>query len=215
MIYAIIFILLIILLGILLIMHLKKASSSNSPMPDTSVKLPVYQDKKDTEIKNLNPIFNVELINYSKYTQAIYKSYVNEKLYFKTASDKRIDVYTEKRRLIGQIAKKDYKDFSIIAEKPQYFEGYIKSFNVYGYSSKKVNICLQIKKAHSKDVYLINNSYLNNLVTLKEIFTESQIVETNYGPATIIEIKDNHLIVEVPSLGKREIYDIVSLAKQN
>lgn len=215
MIYAIIFILLIIIIGTLLILHLKKVSNTNSPMPDTSIKLPVYQDKEDAKEENLNPLFKVELINYSKYKSAIYKSYVNEALYFKTANDKRIDVYTEKRRLIGQIAKKDYKDFSLIAEKPEFFEGYIKSFNVYGYSSKKVDICLQIKKAHSKDVYLINNSYLNNLVTLQEIFTENQIIETNYGPATIIEIKDNHLIVEVPSLGKREIYDINSLIKQN
>ena len=53
--------------------------------------------------------------------------------------------------------------------------------------------------------------YLNKLISLESLFEINQIIETNYGSSTIIEIKKDYLIVDVPSLGKREIYDISSI----
>ena len=60
-------------------------------------------------------------------------------------------------------------------------------------------------------MYNINHNYLNNLINIHHIFEKNQIIETSYGPSTILEVHDHYLIVDVPSLGKREIYNITEI----
>ena len=192
-------------------MYLKNSSSSNnSPMPNVKIKTPVY---KETIDDNPNPSFEVLLVDFKKNQLAINKSTIGEEIYFKTSKNKRINVYNSKKQYIGQILTKDYKQFSLIANNPEYFEGEIFSFNNEVFGIKKVIISIQAKVEYSKTIYQLNKNYLNTLITLNSLFEKEQIIETNYGPATVVEIYENHLLVEVPSLGNREIYDIESLIK--
>ena len=147
-------------------------------------------------------------MDYKKAQLNITKSHLSEELYFKKDKDKRIKVYTSNKKYIGKIAIKDYKNFDLIAKKPYYFEGVIYSYLKEDITAKKVIISIQAKIEYSKEIYKINNDYLNKLVTLNSIFEVNQIIQTSYGASTIIEIHEDHLIVDVPSLGKREIYNL-------
>jgi hypothetical protein len=160
---------------------------------------------------NPNPTFKVELINFKKNQFSINKSTINESVYFKINKNKRVDVYTINNRYIGQIAIKDYKNFSLISQKPNYFEGQIHSFITESITTKKVIIHIQAKIETSLDIYKIDKTYLNTIITLQSIFSENDVVETNYGPSTILKVFENSLLVDVPSLGQREIYDIDSI----
>jgi len=207
--YAILIVSLLILLMILIVLYFKKTTAKNS------ASLP-YQTKKKKEIifSNPNPVFEVELIDYKKNQLSISKSTINESIYFKVAKNKRINVYTINKKYLGQIAIKDYKAFSLISMKPNYFEGQIKDYILENIAQKKVIINIQAKIEYSQEIYSIDKAYLNNLITLEAIFSINQIIKTNYGPSTIIEIFKDYLVVEVPSLGKREIYDIDSILNE-
>ena len=203
--YAIILILILISVLICTIIVLKNNSKNKTIIPNIKPKTPIYKETKDD---NYNPSFEVELIDYKKNQLNISKSHLNDEVHFKKDKDKRIKVYTTSKLYIGKIAIKDYKNFDLIAKKPYYFEGVIYSYLKEDITAKKVIISIQAKIEYSKEIYKINNDYLNKLVTLNSIFEVNQIIQTSYGASTIIEIHEDHLIVDVPSLGKREIYNL-------
>lgn len=209
--YAIILILILVLSFIGTIIILKRNSNKKVHLPTTKSKKPEY---KETTIDNYNPSFEVELMEHKKSQLNINNSHLNEEVYFKKDKDKRIKVYTSNKKYIGKIAIKDYKKFDLIAKYPNYFEGVIYSYIKEDITTKKVIISIQAKVEYSTKIYNINPTYLNTLITLKSIFEENQIIETNYGVATIIAVYEDHLIVEVPSLGNREIYDFNNIIKK-
>lgn len=219
--YAIITIIILVILCFAIFFFLKKTSSDGKDidMPDTTPpsstlnKTPVY--KEEYTIDNPNPDFQVELKDFKHAQLGINRATKNEGVYFKVTKKNRIDVFTLNKQYLGQILVKDYKDFSLISQKPEYFEGEITSFIRESYSIKKVIITLQVKSESSKEVYKLDKSYLNTLITLPSLFTIGQIVETNYGPSTILKVYEDHLLVEVPSLGNREIYDIDPILSSN
>ena len=210
---AVIILIVLFVICIAIFLFLKKTSSDglDVAMPDTrpinsTKKPPTY--KEEYTIDNPNPKFEVELKDFKHAQLGINRSTRNESVYFKVTKKKRIDVFTFNKQYLGQILIKDYKDYALIGQKPEYFEGEISSFIRESYSIKKVIISIQVKVESSKEVYNLDKSYLNTLITLPSLFTINQIVETSYGPSTILKVFDDHLLVEVPSLGNREIYDI-------
>ena len=208
--YLFITILILIIFLIIVFISIKKASqNSNSVMPNTKQKKELTKD--DIYSKNPNPSFEVTLIDYKQNQISINNSFENESVYFKLDKDKRIKVYTINKKYIGKISIKDYKLFDLISLKPEYFEGIIIGYQTVNRVNKKVIINTQVKEENSIDVYKINTSYLNTLITLKAMFEKNEIINTSYGPSTIIEVYDNYLLVDVPSLGTREIYDIQSI----
>jgi hypothetical protein len=210
--YALIIIIVLFLTVLFTILYLKKCTKKNIvSMPNEKSELPVYKDEQGT---NSNPSFTVELLDYKKNQYNISQCSLGEKLYYKKAKNKRIKVYTRKKLYIGEIAIKDYKAFTLIALHPDYFEGLIYSLKKEKII-KKVIINVQAKVEFSKEIYLLNKQYLNTLITLSSLFEKDQIVETNYGPSTIIEITNEYLVVNVPSLGNRQIYDIDSIFNVN
>ena len=214
--YIIICLIIFIILFILLLKYLKKTSSDDVSMPTNSVQFrekPEY--KEDYSTNNPNPSFLVELIDYKKNQLEISKSYINEMLSFSKSKKNRIKVYNSRNKYIGEITIKDYKDFDLIKDYTDYFEGQIYSFVKEKLTEKKVVISIQIKEECSKKIYQLDKSYLNKLISLSALFTESEIVETNYGPASVIDILEDHIVVDVPSLGQRKIYDIESLINTN
>lgn len=180
-------------------------------MPNT--KNTIKRNPDDIYSDNPNPSFEVTLLDYKKTQVAISKSYESESVSFTCAKNKRINVYTTNKKYIGQIAIKDYKPFELIAKKPNYFEGIITGYETVNIMTKKVIISVEAKEEHSIDIYKTDKSYLNTLITLKSIFKINDVIETSYGPSSITQVFDDHLIVEVPSLGTREIYDIDEILK--
>lgn len=212
MIYIFIFVIILLILSIFSILYIKKtANKSNTTMPNT--KNAIKRNPDDNYSDNPNPSFEVTLLDYKKNQLSISKSYENESVYFTVAKNKRINVYTVNKRYIGQIAIKDYKSFNLIASKPKFFEGIIIGYETVNIMTKKVIISVEAKEEKSVDIYKIDKSYLNTLITLKSIFKKNDVIETSYGPSTVIDVFDDHLIVDVPSLGKREIYDISETIK--
>lgn len=207
--YAIIALIILIVIFILIIYLMKILANKTSISKEISQE---EQTPKENINTNHNPSFCVDLLDYTKAKNNVYKSNINDIVSFKKTSNNRIKVYS-KSKYIGLIAIKDYKSFDLIKNNPQYFEGTIISKPDFNNYLKKVTIKIQVKEHYSREVYLINNEYLNKLITLNTLFEIGQIIETSYGPSTIIEILNNHLIVEVPSLGKREIYNIKEIIK--
>ena len=175
---------------------------------NTFTKNTIKKSPDDIYSDNPNPSYQVTLIDHKKNQVAISKSYESESVFFKVAKNKRINVYTINKKYIGQIAIKDYKPFNLIATKPDFFEGIITGYQTVNIMTKKVIISVEAKEENSIEIYKIDKNYLNTLITLKAIFKKNDVVETNYGPSTIIEIFDDYLLVEVPSLGEREVHDI-------
>ena len=194
--YAILFLVILLIIFISLILFLKKKENKN-----------IKTNKKE-QIKplssNNNPVFEVTLINYRQEQLNIYRSNINDYLSFKKANDKRIKVLNNSK-CIGLISTKDYKKFNLISEHPNYFEGKIISFIPQENTLKKVLISVQVKVEYSNKVYKKNKEYFPSLISIHSLFEKNQIIETSYGPSTILEIHDDHLIVDVPSLGKRVI----------
>ena len=202
--YAIAALIILIVIFILIIYLMKILANKTSIAKEITKEEQTIKEKPNT---NHNPSFNVDLLDYNKAKNNIYKSDINDIVSFKKNDNNRIKVFN-KTKYIGLIAIKDCKSFSLIQTNPQYFEGKIISKPDFNNNLKKVTIKIQVKEHYSKNVFLINNEYLNKLITLNTLFEVGQIIETSYGPSTITEILNDHLIVEVPSLGKREIYDI-------
>lgn len=209
--YILIIIFTLSCLVMLTITYLKKISSKNKiSLPNTKNTLPTF---KETSEDNNNPKLQVQLISDKKVQINIDKSTIGEPLHFSIAKNKRINVYNTKNKLIGQIAIKDCKKIPLISTKPNYFEGEITKFEKENFSTKKVIIDIQVKVENSKQIYLLDKTYLNSIITLNSLFEINQVIETNYGSATILNIHDDHIIVDVPSLGIRKIYDIDSVLK--
>jgi len=202
--YAIIALLAIIIIFVFIIIYLKKISSNNENFFDISV---ATQNTSTIDNTNKNPGFLVTLLNYKKHQLNIYKSKINDIVTFKKQKDKRIKVYNNSN-CIGLIAIKDYKDFNLIAKHTNYFEGRIANFEKENNTLQKVTLKIQVKKECSKKVYLINPDYFSTLINMHCLFEIGEIINSSYGPSTIVEIFDDHLIVDVPSLGNREIYNI-------
>ena len=59
-----------------------------------------------------------------------------------------------------------------------------------------------------------NESVLDVYVNLKSLFQKNESVYCNYGESKVIEIYNDHILVDVPKLGKREIYDFKSIEKK-
>lgn len=199
--YAIIILLCIVIIFILTILYLKKHSKQKATQ---------QTEDKNTNIKteeNCNPTKETTLIEHKKYQINIYHSKIGDTLLFKNETNKRIKVLNDSK-CIGIIPAKDVRKIELLEQFPHYYEGKIIEFQDVDLMTHKVCIKLQIKTTYSKDVYNLNHNYLNSLINIHSLFEKNQIVETSYGPSTILEVNDNYLIVDVPSLGKREIYDI-------
>lgn len=209
--YIFIIIFILIFLVATTIIYLKNHSSKNKvSLPNTKNHLPNY---KETIQDNNNPKFQIQLISTKKEQINIDKSYIGESIHFSLAPNKKINVYNTKNKLIGQIAVKDYKNIPLLNTNTNYFEGEIAKFEKHNFTTKKVIINVQVKVESSIQIYLLNKTYLNTLITLNSLFDIDQIIETNYGAATITNIYNDHITVNVPSLGIRKIYDIDSILK--
>lgn len=198
--YAIIILIFIIFIFILTIFYLKKLNMRN----------PAQNEEKNiqNEIEeNRNPATKTTLIEYKKYQINIYHSQVGDILAFKKETKNRIKVLN-KSKCIGIIPAKEVRKIELLEKFPHYYEGKIIEFENVELMTDKVCITLQIKEECSKEVYNLNHNYLNNLISIHCLFEKDQIISTNYGPSTVLEVHDNYLIVDVPSLGKREIYNI-------
>lgn len=211
--YILIILLILFVLIVFLIMYLKNnAKNNSSSLPNTKINTKIKETDENETYNNPNPSFKVELIDYKKVQINIIKTSIGEELYFKIAKNKRIKVYTLNNLYIGEIAIKDYnKNIPLLAIHTNYFEGKIDSYLKDKIITKKVIISIKAKTKYSKEIYMIDKNNLNNIINLKSIFEINQIVDTNYGPSTIIKVLNDHLLVEVPSLGTREIYDIETL----
>ena len=202
--YAVIFILILLLILLIVIFYLKNTSNKNSLTLPNTKKIVNVESSKD----NFNPHFEIELVDFKKAQLGINKSSLGENIIFKKNKNKRINVYSINKQYIGQVAVKDHKKLPLLISNPNYFEGEIYSFIKTNIATKKVIISIQAKVEFSKEIYFKNKDHLNTLITLHSLFVPSEIIETNYGPSTVIEVFQDHLLVEIPSLGNREIYDI-------
>ena len=166
--YIIICLIISIILFILLLKHLKKISSDDVSMPTNGVQFrekPEYKEEYSTN--NPNPSFLVELIDYKKNQLEISKSYINEMLSFSKSKKNRIKVYNSRNKYIGEITIKDYKDFDLIKDYTDYFEGQIYSFVKEKLTEKKVVISIQIKEECSKKVYQLDiGFYVKNYIII-------------------------------------------------
>lgn len=165
---------------------------------------------------NKNPEFIVQLIEYRKNQLNIYKSLTGDSVSFQKYGDGRIKVTNKRsRKCIGLIAKKDCQQFQLISKYPSYFEGKIILKSKKNNTLDQLTISMQLKKEKSKKVYLADKTNLYKLVSLYSLFEENENIVTNYGPSTVKSIQKNHLVIEVPSLGTREIYDIDNVKINN
>lgn len=197
--YAIASLILLIVVFVLIITYLKNASNKHTNTQKANV-------IKEAE-ENKNPAIQVTLVEYKKYQLNIYNSKINELLTLRKSKDKKIKILNQSK-CIGIISAKDIKNLELIQKKPEYFEGRIIAFEKQSNLLNKVIVEIQAKLNCSKKIYKINKVYLNSIISIHSLFIKDQIIETNYGPSTIIEVLDDHLLVDVPSLGTREIYDI-------
>lgn len=197
--YAFLVLSIIVCLIITLIIYLKK--TTNTEKNSTNDNIPKI---------NTNPSFEVTLVDHRKGQLNIYKSKINDYLTLKKSKDNKIKVYNNSK-YIGSLSTKDYKKIELIEKHPNYFEGRITSFLPQDNTLKKVNVAVQAKEKYSQKIFKLNNTYLNSLVSIKSIFKINQTILTNYGACRIEEIMDDHLIVNVKNIGKREIYDIHSI----
>lgn len=198
--YAIISLVIIVIIFILIIIYLKKQSNkTNIP--------PIQKEIKEVCEENKNPFITLTLVEHRKYQVNVYHSKINDYLTFRKSKDKRIKVLNNSK-CIGLISAKDCKNLNLLQKKPEYFQGKVISFTGQSNMLYKVEIQIQLKLSYSKKVYRLNKEYLNKLVSIHSLFVKDQIIETSYGPSTILEVNDDHLIIDVPSLGTREIYNI-------
>lgn len=167
-------------------------------------------------IINKNPEFIVQLIEYRKNQLNIYKSLMGDPVSFHRHGDGRIKVTNKRsKKCIGLIAKKDSQQFQLINKYPSYFEGKIIEKSKKNNTLLQLSISIQLKKEKSKKVYLSDKTNLYRLISLHSLFEENENIVTNYGPSTIKSIQKNYLIINVPFLGTREIYDIDNVKISN
>jgi len=198
---ALIIILVLALILFIVILLLKKISVKEE------FKMPNIKEVKNLEYINPNPSIEIILTNYRKYQFNIQKSNINDPVSLTKTEDKRIKVCNN-RKCIGFFPIKDYKDFNLILKCPHYFEAKIASFIPKGNIAKQISIYVKVKKNYSSKLYKKDPKYLSTIININSLFEVDQIIETSYGPSTILEVNEDYLVVDVPSLGRREIYNL-------
>ena len=165
------------------------------------------------EVFNANPSFVVWLADITKHQNAIKASGLGDKVKFRLNADKGIEAYTLRNGCIGTITKKDAALFPIIYEKPIYFEGSIIAIANSSKNSLKIKIVLQVKREYGFRLFSENNSALGVYVSLLSFVDKDEMIICNYGRVKVIELFQDHILVDVPHLGKRAIYDLTSIEK--
>lgn len=165
------------------------------------------------ETSNINPCFSVWLADLTKHQSAIRQCELNDFLKFRINVHGVIEVYSIKHGVIGTILKKDAVLFPIIYDKPNYFEGQIIAIAKSSKSSLKVRVNLQIKTEYSFRLFKENNNALFTYINLESMVKANDTIMCNYGKVVVLEVFNNHLLVDVPNLGKREIYDLKNIER--
>ena len=165
------------------------------------------------EVFNTNTSFVVWLADITKHQNSIKACKLGDKVKFRLNVDKDVEAYTLRNGSIGTITKKDAALFPIIYKKPIYFEGSIIAIANSSKSSLKVKVVLQIKKEYSFRLFKEDNSVLNVYISLESLASKDEMIICNYGRAKVIELHEDHILVDVPHLGRRTIYDLTSLEK--
>lgn len=165
------------------------------------------------EMINANPSFVVWLTNITKYQTAIRTSQLSDKVKFRINLAQEIEAYTIRSGVIGVVAKKDAVLFPIIYEKPIFFEGKIIAIAKSSKSSLKVKVIIQVKSEYSFRLFKEYPDILEKYVSIQTLAKKDEIIICNYGRAKVLELYDDHILVEVPHLGKRAIYDITSIER--
>lgn len=166
------------------------------------------------EATNLNPGFCVELIDIKSAQDNISRCELGQKIRFIISGEGRIEAYTlGASRYLGIVAKKDTKEFLDIYENPDFFEGEVIAKIRSSRSSYKLRIIIKAKADASFRIFKEDSQALNSLVKLEEMFEVGEAIICNYGKALIVEIHSDSLLVGVPHLGNRTIYDLTSVEK--
>ena len=163
------------------------------------------------EVFNTNPSFVVWLADITKHQNAIKASKLGDKVRFRLNVNRDVEAYTLRNGSIGTVTKKDVALFPIIYKKPIYFEGTIVAIANSSKSSLKVKVVLQVKREYSFRLFKEDNSVLDVYVSLESFANKDEMIICNYGRAKVLELYEDHILVDVPHLGKRTIYDLTSI----
>lgn len=165
------------------------------------------------ETINMNPSFIVWLADITKYQSAIKSCQLGDKVKFRLNVDKDVEAYTLRSGSIGTISKKDVALFPYIHKKPIYFEGSITAIKNSSKTSLKVKVVIQVKREYSFRLFKEDNSVMDVYVALESLAKKDEIIICNYGRAKVVELYEDHILVEVPHLGQRTIYDLTSIER--
>ena len=124
-----------------------------------------------------------------------------------------VEAYTLKSGSIGIVSKKDVALFPYIHKKPIYFEGAITAIKNSSKTSLKLKVVIQVKREYSFRLFKEDPSVLDVYVALESLARKDEIILCNYGRAKVVEMFDDHILVEVPHLGQRTIYDLTSIER--
>lgn len=163
------------------------------------------------EVLNENPSFVVWLIDITKYQSAICQTRVGDYIRFRINSEKNVEAYTIRSGGIGTISKKDAALFPLVYTKPIYFEGKVLSIANSSKSSYKVKVKIQVKQEYSFRLFQDDSEAMDKYITLESLVKKNQTIICNYGKAKVVEVGDDYILVDVPHLGQRKIYDFSSL----
>jgi len=166
----------------------------------------------DEEI-NLNPSFAVWLIDIGNAQDNIIRTELGQKVKFRINEENRVEGYTLSSRYLGIVAKKDTVGFESIYDMPSYFEGEVIAIARASKSSYKLKVSIKVKKDCSFRFFLHDENSLNSLVVLEECFKENENIICNYGKVKILKVHQEHLEVEVPQLGIRNVYDLKGIER--
>lgn len=165
------------------------------------------------EVFNTNPSFIVWLADITKHQSAIRECHLSDKVKFRINSEKDVEAYTIRNGSIGTISKKDMALFPIIYKKPIYFEGVIIAIANSSKTTLKVKVALQVKREYSFRLFKEDSSVLDTYVSLESLAKKDEIIICNYGRAKVVELFEDHILVDVPHLGRRSIYDLTSIER--
>ena len=165
----------------------------------------------EEEVFNENPSFIVWLIDITKYQRAICETRVGDYVRFRLNSEKNAEAYTLRSGKIGTISKKDAALFPLIYKNPIYFEGKVLSITNSSKSSYKVKVKIQVKPEYSFRLFQDDPEAMDKYVTLDSLVKKNQTIICNYGKVTVLEVQDDYILVDVPHLGQRKIYDFTSM----
>lgn len=165
----------------------------------------------EEEVFNENPSFIVWLVDITKYQNSIAHTRVGDYVRFRINSEKNVEAYTMRSGGIGTVSKKDAALFPLIYTKPIYFEAIVISIANSSKNSYKVKVKIQVKKEYSFRLFQDDSEAMDKYVTLESLVKKNQTIICNYGKAKVIEVQEDYILVDVPHLGQRKIYDFSSL----